>query len=1122
MTPYSHALAIKTHFTLGESLLDIDTAISQAKAGGYVSVTLMDTMTISAMTDFTKAADKAGLKPIIGCRLRIMDGDPTEKGADAKNMKFWMPKVYVLNGDGLKDLMALLSLAYQEDHFYYFPRLGEGELLDALAKGNLAFSTGDLHSLFYRAPIDRDYFRILRDVAAATRERGTFVEIVPIDTPLFDTLNKKALRALEVIPDTLPILSYPACYAQEGDVASLNVLNAVTRNVKMTDPWRFEQQVTDLCLNDPQYAVKKLGAFMRRAGLSGNGRLRQAPLNMQVLVDQVDYHFESLGVTLPTMATDEFAQLIKNVKAGWAERLTKSVFGYKPDPSVIPAYKERLQYELGVLKRMRFESYFLLVQEIVKWSKDSGIRVGPGRGSVGGSLVAYLLGITDVDPLRFNLLFERFINPQRLDLPDADLDFMSTRRHEVIDYLVRRFGREHVAGVSNFATMASGSAVRDAGRVMNLSQEQLNCTKLVPKEHGQPVTLTQAAERVPEIEKFSIAHPDVWGHALKLEGRMRSLGKHAAGVVVAGEPLINRAVVESRSGEPTVNWDKTMVESMGLVKVDILGLSTLDVLAHACQYIEERHRKRVDLTRLPLDDPKVLEAFGRGETIGVFQFEGFGMRKLLTDLALGGALSFDDLSAATALFRPGPLDSGLLDDYVACKQGTRSVTFDHKNMEAALKDTFGVMVYQEQVMQVARDLCAFTLAEADHLRKAIGKKDPKKMAEMRDKFVEGAVTHSGMGRPNAEYLWEQIANFASYSFNKSHAVEYSLISYQCMWLKVYYPAEFYAACLSILDEDKLPGLIKDAQAHDLLVLPPDINHSSQRFEIGFDTAREKTVLYTPFNRVKGISENTANYILAARGAGPFASFADFFARVNKSKVNKRHQEALTLVGAFAAVEPTQLPALHADRLKDQMQLMPGLIIEAPKADRKIVLDKFGQVKLVELVREVHDCTGCSLKGTDHPTPRLGRSPRFMVISDAPTKGEAKKGKHMEGDSAKYVRAALTEAGLGIGDAYFTSVVKACKSDKQLTNEQINGCSNFLNREIELLKPPVIVALGASAIRHLVPDAKGNWQELAGKTVFSTKLDATIVMGFTPGMIYHSADRQDDLNEIFKKVAEIVL
>lgn len=356
----------------------------------------------------------------------------------------------------------------------------------------------------------------------------------------------------------------------------------------------------------------------------------------------------------------------------------------------------------------------------------------------GGSLVAYLLGITDVDPIRFNLMFERFINPERLDLPDADLDFASEKRHLVIEYLTNKYGADRVAGISNYSTLASASAVRDTGRVFGLSGLELSPTKLVPAEHGQSATLTEAARQVPEIDQFRENYPTIWKHALKFEGVLRSFGKHAAGIVVAGEPLVERAVVETRSDQSVVNWDKRVVEDMGLVKMDILGLSTLDVLEIAKSNIKERHGKTIDYLKLSLDDPRVMDAFGRGDTTGVFQFESSGMKKLLRDLAKGGALTFDDVTAATALYRPGPMDSGLMDDYVQIKQGNRDVTYDHPNLENALRDTYGVIIYQEQTMRVAVDLCGFTNTEADHLRKAMGKKDKDKMAKMKDQFVDGA------------------------------------------------------------------------------------------------------------------------------------------------------------------------------------------------------------------------------------------------------------------------------------------------------------------------------------------------------------------------------------------------
>jgi DNA polymerase-3 subunit alpha len=320
----------------------------------------------------------------------------------------------------------------------------------------------------------------------------------------------------------------------------------------------------------------------------------------------------------------------------------------------------------------------------------------------------------------------------------------------------------------------------------------------VPKEHGQSFTLTEAAKVVPEIEKFKDEHPEVWNHAIKLEGAMRSFGQHAAGIIVAGEPLIERAVVETRAESPVVNWDKRVVEDWGLIKMDLLGLSTLDVMEIAKQYIYDRHGVRVDYLKLPLEEKDVMDAFGRGDTTGVFQFESGGMKNLLRNLAKGGPLTFEDITAATALYRPGPMDSGLMDDFVAIKQGLKAITYDHPNLENALKDTYGVIVYQEQVMQAAVDVAGFTKAEADHLRKAMGKKDKDKMAEMRQKWVDGCAATSGMSEGRAGALFDKIEAFAGYGFNRSHAVEYSIISYWTMWLRCRYPAEYFAArmCLS--------------------------------------------------------------------------------------------------------------------------------------------------------------------------------------------------------------------------------------------------------------------------------------------------------------------------------------
>lgn len=501
-----------------------------------------------------------------------------------------------------------------------------------------------------------------------------------------------------------------------------------------------------------------------------------------------------------------------------------------------------------------------------------------------------------------------------------------------------------------------------------------------------------------------------------------------------------------------------------------------------------------------------------------------GMRKLLKDLACLKPLNFEDISAATALYRPGPIDAGLVDRFVAVKQGKALPEYEHDLMIPALENTYGVLTYQEQIMQVCRDLAGFTLVDADHVRKAMGKKDKEKMAGYKDLFVAGA-SKSGMTERGASDLWDKIEGFAGYCFNKSHSVEYSILSYWTMWLKVRYPAEFFAAAMTVSDKDeKLTSLVLDARRCGLQVLPPDINHSSDRIEI-----HGETVLYAPFQAVKGISGNVASNIMAARKVAgrPVNSKADFEAMVAESKlgakVNKSHREKLERVGAFASVEPETPAAMHTDRLKDRIELMPGFTVDAVKADRTLSDDRLNKLQIMELIGETRTCEGCSLAGCDHPTPRLGKAPKFMVVFDAPSFQEGKAGKMLEGNIGLYMKTAFREVGLDFNDGYFTSLVKAPKEKdaKGLSMGQINGCSGFLKREIEILKPPVIVALGSNSIRFFAPGVKGAPGELAGKVIFKPDLDASVIFGLNPASIFFDASKGRLLQDVCKKLAELV-
>jgi DNA polymerase-3 subunit alpha len=1135
----NNLIGVKTDFSIGESLLQAKSLADRAAELGFESVALADTMTISGMVDFSNQMKEKGIKPIIGCTLRIFD-DPTYRPPAKKTGEVaipndsFMPRVYIKSEKGFKSLLKLLSVANDEDHYYYTARASMSELLEL---EDVIVTTGDMFGLFYHKSKAELYARELH------RRFGEdfLIEISPINTPLFDTLNKKALKfANEYGVKT--VVSYPAFYENGDKADSLDVYRAITGNGKMSSRSLNIPYVRDFAILDTKALLVKTIQMSKRIYTDEHedhsARVKTLFANQNYIADNTDYVFEKQAPCLPKMADDEFLTLAQEVQKGWKERFSKPVLGYLPEPEQMEEYKARVMYELGVLKRMGFESYFLLTQDIVKWSKENGIIVGPGRGSVGGSLVAYLLGITDVDPIRFNLLFERFINPDRIDLPDADLDFQSTRRHEVIERLVEKYGRKRVAGVSNYSSLASASALRDAGRVYELDNFELSCTKLVPKEHGQPVSLDEAAEAVPEIEKFKKDRPNIWKHATNLEGAMRSLGRHAAGIVVAGEDLTNRAVVETRSGEHVVNWDKRVVEDFGLIKMDILGLSTLDVLGLAAEYIFERHGTRINYIDLPLDEPDVMKSFGAGETVAVFQFESSGMRRLLKDLAKRADLTFEDLSAATALYRPGPMDSGLLDQYVAVKKGDREPFYEHPYMEAALSNTYGVIVYQEQVMQVARDLAGFTLAEADLLRKAMGKKDKEKMAKMREQWVTGCE-RSGMPKDDAELLFDKIELFAGYAFNKSHSAEYSIISYWAMWLKVRYPQEFYAASMTIADDDeKLTSLVMDAKARKIEVLPPDINYSSSRIEIDSEGR-----LYAPFQAVKGISSNVADNIMKVRNirkeglrdedgewilppseTTEFESSAEFEKYVTSAKlgakINKTHREKLLRVGAFARVDGDKIPARHPDRVKDQVELMPGYSVDAVKADRGVNSDKLAQIKIVRMVEDMRGCEGCSLQGGVHVFPRIGKTPKFMVVFDAPTFKEEAAQRMFEGDNADIIKGVFKEVGLSANDGYYTSLVKSPKNDKMLSNEQINGCSQYLMKEIEILKPPVIVTLGAAATRFFAPGIKGG-AELAGKVIYRADLDASIVFGINPGQVIFDHSKAKHLIDCFRQVSEII-
>lgn len=1136
-----NALTCISDFSIGESLISPDKYPELVKAVGYESAAIVDTMTLGSMIRFSNAADAAGIKPIIGCRLCIYD-EPQDKTPFKKREypnNVFKVKVYVRNEAGLKRLYQVLSTAHTPENFYYVPRMGIKDLVWLLKTGDIVITTGDFYGVFSHPKADLLADIIVKSAGASQ----TFCELSPVNTPLFDALNAKVI-AYAKSRSLRTIVSYPFMYETTEDAKSLDVLSVIASNSKMGVEYRPKQQVTNFTVKGVSAIAAHIHASKTAIELNRGKRWcesywQDGMRNSKALVELCEYKWVKQDVSLPVMDADEPAKLLSMVKKGFKARLIDAdVLGYRPDRKLLATvYSDRLKYEMSVLNNMGFERYFLLVEELVTWSKSNGINVGPGRGSIGGSLVAFLLGITDVDPIRFGLIFERFINPDRIDLPDADLDFMSSRRREIIDHLIELYGADRVASVANYTTMASAGALRDVSRVFELDTFEYDCTKLIPKIHGKSHTLEEAADEVPSIDAFKANQPEIWHHANRLHGVMRSMGTHAAGLVIAGEPVVNRSFLDSHKGDPSVCWDKRVVEEQGLIKMDILGLSTLDVLNICVAKVKQDYDKDIDLTRLPLDDAKVMENFSSGKTKGVFQFEGGGMSGLLKNLATLAPLVFEDLVAATALYRPGPMDSGLMDDYVAIKQGIRSIMYEHPNMEAALEETHGVIVYQEQVMKIARDLAGYSMTDADKLRKIMGKKLPEEMAKQKDKWVQGSHSHSGMSEIAAEQLFDKVEKFAGYGFNKSHAVAYTIISYWAMWLKVNYPAQFFASSMSILKEEKLLDLARDALEVGIEIYPPNVNKSSDTFEVSFD-ATGKQILYAPFNRVKGVSDNIGNAICEARfkAGGEFKNYRHFFESVNKTKVNKRVQATLDKVGCFADFPNDaetqeqhkkyphytldQVPAKDESRLKDQLLSMPGLITANLKVDRGLKSGKHSKAKLLIQHSECEACTRCDLKGKVHPMPKIGRSAKIMIVTDCPNFGEEKEGEMMAGRASVYVKQALKEAGMSVSDCYFTSLVKAAK-DTKLTNDQINECAPYLAYEIDVLQPQIIVALGGAAIRHLIPAAKGSFSDLCGQTHYRADIDATVVFGMNPMMLYMDADKQPMLNQVFEQINDML-
>jgi DNA polymerase-3 subunit alpha len=872
--PFVH-LHNHSQYSLLDGACRLEDLVRRAAELGMRALALTDHGNMFGAIHFWELAASAGVKPIIGSEVYMTDGKHTERTRKSAYHLVLLARDF----RGYKNLMKLTTKGYVNG-FYYKPRI-DLDLLQEHAEGLIGLSAclqGEINQALLR-----------HEVSRAETLAGRFHEILGPDNFYVELQDHGIPAERSVHADLvgiarrldLPLVCTNDCHYLVREHASAHdALLCIQTGKNLGDPNRMRSETDQLYIKTPD----------EMAALFPD--LPEALANTLRIAERCEVNLELNKSHLPRFALpngfgDPDAYLAHLCREGLKRRY----------PEASTELRERLDYELEIIRRMRYAGYFLIVQDFIRFAREKGIPVGPGRGSAAGSLVAYTTGITSIDPIRYGLLFERFLNPERVTMPDIDVDFSDRGRGEVIDYVVDRYGADSVAQIITFGTMAARAVVRDVGRVMGMSFAEVDkIAKMIPNDIG--ITLEKALGASAELQQASRADERVGrllDHARTLEGLSRHASTHAAGVVIAPGPLTDFVPLYRTSrDEITTQYDMKAVEKIGLLKIDFLGLRTLSVIEDAARMIRENRGVAVDIEGVPLDDPAVYECFARGETVGIFQFESGGMREYLRKLRPD---RFEDLIAMNALYRPGPLGSGMVDDYIERRHGQKAIAYPHPALEPILKSTYGVIVYQEQVMQIASALAGYTLGGADLLRRAMGKKIPEEMKKQRKTFIGGA-TKRGVDRDTAEKIFDLMEYFAGYGFNKSHSAGYALVAYQTAYLKTHYPVEFMAATLTseMDDSDRVMALMSECRRMGVAVDPPDVNSSKAGFVAVGDRIRFGLAA------VKGVGRAAVASIVSARErVGRFEDLFQFCREIDSGAVNRKALEGLICAGAMDAL-----------------------------------------------------------------------------------------------------------------------------------------------------------------------------------------------------------------------------
>jgi DNA polymerase-3 subunit alpha len=958
-------LHVHSHYSLLDGLSKIPDMLDYAKELGMDSIALTDHGVLYGNIEFYKEAKKRGIKPIFGMEAYVAARSMRDKQPNIDDKRYHLT-LLAKNNTGYKNLIQLASKSHLEG-FYYKPRVDKAALRK-YAEGLIALS-GCLQGEISKAILlgkKSDAEKLALEYADIFGKENFYLELQHHPNIKEQTKVNKALVELGRKFSLPCVATQDSHYLRAEDAEAQDILLAIQTGEKISDQKRgLTMKGEDFSLKPPHDMYE---AF---------SDMPEAVENTQKIAELCDVQIELGKYQLPVFPVpaghDENTYLKELCEKGLEKRYGSPSLSVREGAGGESYRKimERLEYELDVIKQMKFASYFLIVQDFVNWAKNKGIVVGPGRGSAAGSIVSYLLNVTNIDPLKYDLIFERFLQKDRRELPDIDIDFADTRRDEVLEYVAQKYGRENVAQIITFGTMAARASVRDVGRALNYPYEY--CDK-VAKTIPMMMNFEQALR---ESQEFALLYQNdrearrLIDAARKLEGVARHASTHACGVVITKEPLTNSVPLQLSSQNSSAvisQYGMHAIEDLGLLKMDFLGLKNLTIIENARAQIRRAYGKDIDMDKIPLDDEKTLEIFRKANTTGVFQFESSGMKRYLKELQ---PTKFDDIVAMVALYRPGPME--LIPDFINRKHDKTQISYLHPGLEPILKSTYGIAVYQEQVLQIARDLAGFTYSEADVLRKAIGKKIRELLDEQREKFVQGMMAN-GIHKATAEQLFRFVEPFARYGFNKAHSTCYATVGFETAYLKAHYPAEFMAALLNAEQRniERISFLIDECKEMKIKVLPPNINESDQNFTVSGAGIRFGLAA------VKNVGEHIVGEVIKEREShGAFTSTENLLERVPDKDLNKKSLESLIKCGAFDNLEERNRLLSNIDALlkysRDQKSIRNSpqisLFADQPMFKNSLRLASAGEISKKQALAWEKELLGFYL--SSHPLEEYG-------------------------------------------------------------------------------------------------------------------------------------------------------